>query len=170
MLFHLKICFVQTHNPHLNSNPLPVQTRGTAAIQHRHLGNRVSTFTINVLLRRPRITSTRQSVLSFGAGSWTLGRCFGWSWVQTCKGCQTRPRRKSALCRGLWRCTPARPGQPRQCRWSRRSHLDHKKGQRITHLTCVCHIKHSMTPYCGGSGYNYIKYTWKYHVYNAQSV
>lgn len=31
MLFHLKICFVQTHNPHLNSNPLPVQTWRTAA-------------------------------------------------------------------------------------------------------------------------------------------
>lgn len=30
-LINLKICFVQTHNPHLNSNPLPVQIWGAAA-------------------------------------------------------------------------------------------------------------------------------------------
>ena len=101
-------------------------------IHRRHLGDRVSKFTISVLLRRPRIKTSlltppraspsRPTSVS-GLGVELLADVVWWSWARICRGCRTRRRRRSAPCRGLWRCTPARPGPPKRCRWSRRSHL-----------------------------------------------
>ncbi len=76
MLIRFKICFVRTHNPHLNSKPLPVQIWGAAANpappsgrQREQIYNQCSVKTAqdrDVPLCTPPL---HPSVLSFWAGS-----------------------------------------------------------------------------------------------------